>query len=113
MRRNSETAIGGRYATRRVILAAGPEESATGVSLTALTEHVHSVGAIPPGRKCLLLIHTNRLRAPGETAIGGLHATRCVVLAPGVELSATVVILTALTECVHSDAAIQPERNCF
>jgi len=42
--------------TRRVVLTPGAESSATGVSLTALTERVHSDGAIPPGRKCFLLM---------------------------------------------------------
>jgi len=55
-RRNGDTAIGGRYATRCVVLTLGAEQSATGVSLTALTERVHSDGAIPPGRKCFLLM---------------------------------------------------------
>jgi len=49
-------AIGGRYATRRVVLTPGADSSTTGVSLMALTERVHSDGAIPPGRKCFLLM---------------------------------------------------------
>jgi len=49
VRRNAETAMGGRYATRRVVLTAGVELAATAMSLTALTDHVHSDGAIPPG----------------------------------------------------------------
>jgi hypothetical protein len=55
-RRNGETAIEGRYAMRRVVLTQGTEKSATGVSLTALTERVHSDAAIPPRRKCFLLM---------------------------------------------------------
>jgi hypothetical protein len=39
-----------------VVLAPGAEKTATGVSLTALTERVNSDGAIPPGRKCFLLM---------------------------------------------------------
>jgi hypothetical protein len=35
----------------------GAEYSTTGVSLTALTEYVHSYAAIPPGRKCFLLMY--------------------------------------------------------
>ena len=39
------------------------------MSLTALTERVHSDGAIPPGRKCFLLMISNnpsfRLKHPG------------------------------------------------
>jgi len=38
---------------------------------------------------------------------------RCIVMAPGAELSATGVSLTALTEHVHSDAAFLPGRTCF
>jgi len=57
VRRNGETAIGGRYVTLRVVLTPGAELSSTGVSLTVLTEHVHSDGAIPPGQKCLLLMN--------------------------------------------------------
>jgi len=56
MRRDSETAIGGRYTTRRVVLTPGAEYSATGVSLTALTERVHSDGAIPSKRNIVLLM---------------------------------------------------------
>jgi hypothetical protein len=41
----------GRMATRP-----GTERSATGVSLTALKERVHSYRAIPPGRKYFLLM---------------------------------------------------------
>jgi hypothetical protein len=37
MRRNGETAIRGRYGTRRVELTPGAESFATGVSLMALT----------------------------------------------------------------------------
>ena len=48
--RHCKTAIGGRYATRRVVLMPGAELFATGVSLTALTERIHSDGAIPSGR---------------------------------------------------------------
>jgi len=56
-RRNGETEIGGRYAMRRVVLRPGMELSAPGVSLTALTERLHSDGAIPPGRKYQLLMY--------------------------------------------------------
>jgi len=38
-----------------------PELSATGVSLMALIEHVHSEGATPPRQKYFLLIATERL----------------------------------------------------
>jgi hypothetical protein len=51
-----ETAIRGRYATQRVVLTPGREQATTGVSLTDLTERLHSEVAIPPGRKCFLLI---------------------------------------------------------
>jgi len=56
MRRDSETEIGGRYTRRRVVLTPGAEQSATGVSLTALTEHVHPDGAIPPEPNFFLLM---------------------------------------------------------
>jgi hypothetical protein len=39
-----------------VVLTPGAEKSTTGVSLTALTESVQSDAAIPPGRKCFLLM---------------------------------------------------------
>jgi len=55
-RRTWETAIRRRYATRRVVLMPCTEDSATGVSLTALTEHVQFHAAIPPRRKCFLLM---------------------------------------------------------
>jgi hypothetical protein len=42
---------------RRVALTPGVEKSATGVSLTALTERVHCDGAIPPRRNHFLLIY--------------------------------------------------------
>jgi hypothetical protein len=57
-RRNSETAIRGRYGTRCVELMPGAEWSATVVSLRALREHVYSDWAIPPGRKYFLLMHS-------------------------------------------------------
>jgi hypothetical protein len=44
-----------------VVLTPGAEKSATGVSLTALTESVHSDAAIPTGRKCLLLMYPEKL----------------------------------------------------
>jgi len=65
VRRNGETAVGGQYATRRVVLMLGVELSATGVSLTALTERVHSDGAIPPRRKCFLLMYDRGSGLPG------------------------------------------------
>jgi hypothetical protein len=36
--RNNETVMGGRYATRRVVLALGAEYAPTMMTLTALTE---------------------------------------------------------------------------
>ena len=42
-----------------MVLTAGAEQSATGVSLTALTECVHSDAASPPRRKCFLLMQDN------------------------------------------------------
>ena len=54
--RNGETAIGGRYTTRRVVLMPGVAYSVTGVSLTALMERVHSEGAIPPQWNMFLLM---------------------------------------------------------
>jgi hypothetical protein len=54
--RTVETAMGGRYAIRPVVLTLGAESAATGVSLMALTERVHSDGARPSGRKYLLLM---------------------------------------------------------
>jgi len=56
MRRNGETLIRGRYGTRHVELTPGTKLSATWVSLMALTERVHSDGAIPPGRRYFFLI---------------------------------------------------------
>ena len=52
-------------------------------------------------------------RKYGETAIGGRCATRCVVLRPAAEYSATEVSLTALTEPVHSDGVIPPRWKYF
>jgi len=48
--------MGGRYATRRVVLTPGAELAATRMPLTALMEHVHSDGAIPPRRNHFLLM---------------------------------------------------------
>jgi hypothetical protein len=48
--------IAGRYAMRRVVLTPGAEQSASRVSLTTLTERVHSDATIPPRRKCFLLM---------------------------------------------------------
>ena len=56
VRRNSEHAMGGLYATRRMVLTLGAEQAATGMSLTALTDHVHSDGAIPPRQNYPLLM---------------------------------------------------------
>jgi len=56
-RRNTESSIGGRYGTRRIVSVPGAEQSATGVSLTARTDRVHSDDAIPPGRNCLLVMY--------------------------------------------------------
>jgi hypothetical protein len=56
----------------RVVLTLGAEQSATGVSLTALTERVHSNAGIPPGRKCFLLMLVYlEICGPLETVIGG------------------------------------------
>jgi len=41
---------------RRVALMPGAQLSATGVSVTAQMERVHSDVVIPPGRKCFLLM---------------------------------------------------------
>ena len=41
---------------RRVVLTLAVEYSATGLSLTALMECVHSDAAIPPGRQSFLLM---------------------------------------------------------
>jgi len=57
VRRNGETAIGGWSATRHVVLRLGAKWSATGVSLMALTELIHSDGAIPSAWKYFLLIY--------------------------------------------------------
>ena len=51
MRRNCETAITGRSATRHVVLMLGVKSFATGVTMIALTVRVHSDGAIPLRRK--------------------------------------------------------------
>jgi len=55
-RKNGETAIGGRHAMRREILRPGVEYVATGMSLTAVAEHVHSGGAILRRPNILLLM---------------------------------------------------------
>ena len=55
-RRNCESAIGGRYAKRRILLKLGPENYATGVSLTSRTKLFHSDRGISPRRKYFLLI---------------------------------------------------------
>ena len=44
---------------RCVVLAPGAESSATRVSLTNETEHVHSDAVILPGQKCFLLMTTH------------------------------------------------------
>jgi len=59
--RHGGTVIGGRYVTWRIRLAPGAEESATGVTLTALTELVDTEGAIPPGQKCYLLMNLSKI----------------------------------------------------
>jgi len=63
--------MGGRYATRRVVLTPGAESAATGVSLTALTERVHPARAIPPGRNYSLLMYEHWWGQPG--CLGCLH----------------------------------------
>jgi hypothetical protein len=54
-RRNGETVNRGRYTTRCVAMRPGAQLNATMVSQTALTEHFHSDGTIPPGWKYFLL----------------------------------------------------------
>jgi hypothetical protein len=44
---------------QRIVLTLGMEESATGVSLTAVTERVHSDGAIPLERNIVLLMYNH------------------------------------------------------
>jgi hypothetical protein len=53
---NSETAMGGQYATRPVVLTPGALYAATGKSVTALTDCIHSDEAIAPGQKYFLLM---------------------------------------------------------
>jgi hypothetical protein len=54
---NSETAMGGRYATGPVVLTPGAVYATTGQSVMALTDRVHSDEAIAPGQKyCLPMI---------------------------------------------------------
>jgi hypothetical protein len=45
--RNGETAMCVRYAIRGVVVTVGTEQAATGMSLTARTDRVHSDRAIP------------------------------------------------------------------
>jgi hypothetical protein len=69
----TETAIGGRYTTRRGVLMPGAEYSATRVSLTALTERVHSDAGIPPGGKCFLLMNQRLLLELVRSLISNLR----------------------------------------
>jgi len=55
-RKNSETMIRGRYATRCVALMPGVENWATALSLMALTEHVHCHRAILPECNFVMLM---------------------------------------------------------
>ena len=72
MRRNGETAIGGRYAKRRMVLTPSTEQSATRMSLMALMEHIHSDVAIQAGVNfCSLMIqpaHQMCRRPPSQVA---------------------------------------------
>jgi hypothetical protein len=62
VRRNGKTAMGGKYATRQVVLTPGTESTATGMSLTALMDRIHSDGAILPGRNYFFLMFCTLLR---------------------------------------------------
>jgi len=42
--------MGGRYATRRIVVTLGAESAASGMLITALTDYIHSGGNISPGR---------------------------------------------------------------
>jgi len=69
-------AMGGQYSTRRVVLAPGAEYAATGMSLMALSDRVHSDGAIPPRPICVLLMLVQTLtagRLPGPLANTNHH----------------------------------------
>jgi hypothetical protein len=61
-RRNCETAMAGRCVTRRMVLPPGAEQAATGMSLMALTDRVHSNGANPPEWNFFLLMEPLPLR---------------------------------------------------
>jgi hypothetical protein len=62
VRRIGEAAMGGRFATRWVVLMLGTVEAATGMSLMALTDRVHSDGAISPAQNTVLLMVCNNTR---------------------------------------------------
>jgi hypothetical protein len=55
-----EMAIGERYAMRGIVLIPGAENTATWVSLTALTQRGHSDAAIQPTLKGVLLMQMHR-----------------------------------------------------
>jgi hypothetical protein len=58
VRRNGETAMGGRYATRRMVLTPGADSVAPGMSLTALKDRFDSDGVLPPGLNYCLRINS-------------------------------------------------------
>jgi hypothetical protein len=60
------------------------------------------------GHNARVFVQNRKPTEREETAIGGRYAMRRGVSTPGAEYSATRVSLTALTERVHSDAAIAP-----
>jgi hypothetical protein len=76
VRRTGETAMGGRYATRRVLVSPAAEYSPTRVSLMALAESVHSDGAIPPQWQCFLLMCSVGHEDQGNQCI--LHSAHCL-----------------------------------
>jgi len=111
VRTNYETATGGRYATRLMVLAPGAESAATGMSLTALTDRVHSDGAIPPRWKWFLLMDEEWW---GSRAIliknwwQNLHAVSCRLKAQ--ECNRATSLLTQITS-IEVDQKIQSPQS--
>jgi hypothetical protein len=87
VRRSSNTAIGGPYATRRMALTPGVVYTTTGVYLAALKEHIHSDGAILRGRKYFLLmlyiVLTMLLSEMLDVARNGPHGDKLRLLCQG------------------------------
>jgi len=121
MRRSSETSIKGRYGTLRVESKPGAGQSATGLSLLALPESVHSDGAIPPGRKYFLLMsHSSlmlvlraRIQFGSTSVLAALpHLRKVVNLGHSVQYSSSpsLFISFSFSEFILSNAGSVPAK---